>query len=159
MTEEKTSRNSHKRTYNRFGRFRGHGRWNPSTPNEKRNASKSNKHPPPDRRNHCRTANGLVLWINWFLQRQYDTHHRLSCLYHRNRNLPMTGEPIKPVKMPQKNSILFPAVVPTSTDEAHHGIANSLNLSEPLLLAATDTDAAFMSKLTLNIGITCGKFF
>lgn len=63
----------------------------------------------------------------------------------------------KQVKTPQKNSILFLAVLLTLTEEERNDCANTVNLTEALSFPTVDTDVAFMAKTTNKIGVTYGK--
>lgn len=56
--------------------------------------------------------------------------------------------------MPQKNSILFAVVVPTSTEKGRNERAKTENLAELLSLPTADTDVASKAKPNYAIGAT-----
>lgn len=51
----------------------------------------------------------------------------------------------KPVKTPFKNSINFPVVVQTSTEEGRNENSNTINLARPLWLTAANIDVTDMA--------------
>lgn len=60
---------------------------------------------------------------------------------------------IEPVKTPSKNSLLFSAVVPTSTDEGRTSSTKFVKLAEPLSFPTADTDVAVLIKRTYKIDV------
>lgn len=63
-----------------------------------------------------------------------------------------------PVIKPQKKSILFPAVVPTSTEEWRNSSMNTVKAAQALSFPTADTDVVVMAKPTDKIGIAYDKF-
>lgn len=61
-----------------------------------------------------------------------------------------------PVKRPGTNSLLIPAVVPTTTDNERDDSTNTLNLEELLSFSTTDTDVAFMTNPTYRKDVPYG---
>lgn len=62
------------------------------------------------------------------------------------------------VKKPQKNSVLFPAIVLMSMERGRNDSADTVNLVKPISFSTVDTDVAFTGRTTYEIGENYEKY-